>query len=144
MAFALDILKATVSSLTLRSSGLYCVITCFISSRVFAALRSRSLAPVRRHAGNAPVRASARSYSDIATTQQKPDSGDFVLRNTFRGDSLKLIQDSSRMEKISDFRYKLFPLTTMGGYAGYYGGNRHPCWFIPEHSYDFPLYRIIK
>jgi hypothetical protein len=83
-------------------------------------------------------------YYDIATTQQKPDSGDFVLRNTFHGDDLRLIQDSSRIEKICDFRYKLFPLTTMGGYAGFYGGNRLPCWFIPGHSYDFSLYRVIR
>ena len=82
-------------------------------------------------------------YRDYSVDARLPDSGDLVLRNDFYIDDLPLVSDMNKLEKISEFKYPLFPLTTIGKRAGFYGNDRLPFWVIPRHEYVFTLYRVI-
>ncbi|MBD3420033.1 MAG: phospholipid carrier-dependent glycosyltransferase [Chitinivibrionales bacterium] len=69
-------------------------------------------------------------------------SGDYFVKNMFYDDDADAHAGISHLlTRRKSFLYDIVALTTLGGYAGFYGNDRVPYWIVPQHAYRFVLYR---
>lgn len=74
----------------------------------------------------------------------QPQTGDIVVRNCFNSDDADFfINHHENIQLIDSLKYPLFPLRTIGGRAGFYGGERLPfAWVSKPSKRLFEIYRV--
>jgi 4-amino-4-deoxy-L-arabinose transferase-like glycosyltransferase len=80
-------------------------------------------------------------FESLQCSPHKTATGDILIRNPVYKDDARFFNDVSRLDQVSELRYPLLPLRSVGGRAGFYGDDRLPyAWATMPKFRTFLLY----